>query len=88
MTGKETDKGIWCLFSIDNNDDQPENNLVRFWFNRPSIETLASFMGYPTDKANDEDIVKIVLLWQGTPQRFTPYGTDYRLQYVEEGTSL
>jgi len=87
MTGKETDKGIFCLFSVANNYDQPENNLVRFWFNKPSIEELSRFLGLPLDKAQDEQVVKVVSIWQGIRTLLDSTGEAYRLQYVEEGTS-
>lgn len=83
----ETANTIWCLFSVDNNYDQPDNNLVRFWYNKPSIETLAKFMACPLDKATDEDITRVVQLWTG--ERVTGFSYDttcqYRLQAVTEG---
>lgn len=77
---------IWCLFSVENNYDQPDNNLVRWWSSKPSIEELARFMGMPLDKTSDEGVVRIVNLWQG--QQLTVHGdTRYRLQEVKEGES-
>jgi len=78
---------IWCLFSVENIYDQPDNNLVRWWADKPSIETLAKFMAMPLDKADDESVVKMVNLWQG--QRIIGHGgVRYRLQEVKEGESL
>jgi len=80
---------IWCLFSIENNYDQPDNNLCRFWFSRPSIETLASYLlGTPIDKADDEDVVTVVDIWKGTQRQITLGGTSYRLQEVSESDRL
>lgn len=89
MTGKETDKGIWCLFRIENNYDQPDNDLERFWFNKPSLEALGNYLGKPLDKAKDEDVMNTVAIWQGYSTVVNKgLGTRYRLQYVEEGKSL
>lgn len=33
-------KTIWCLFSIDNQYDQPRNNLIAWFSVRPIIEDL------------------------------------------------
>ena len=78
---------IWCLFSVESNYDQPENNLVRWWAAKPSIEVLAKFMAKPLDKANDDDVVKIVNLWQGQAVKID-YETWFRLQEVKEGEGL
>lgn len=77
---------IWCLFSVENDYDQPDNNLVRFWLEKPSIETLAKFLGRPMETIKDEELIKVVSVWQGTGARFG--NTDYRLQEVTEGESL
>lgn len=76
---------IWCLFSVENNYDQPDNNLVRWWATKPSIEALGQFMALPIDKVEDEEVAKIVDLWRGQPTRFKLGGTNYRLQEVKEG---
>ena len=76
---------IWCLFSVENNYDQPDNNLERWWQTKPSIETLAKILGYPLDKAKDEDVVKVVSVWQGVQVQLRASGTAYRLQEVKEG---
>ena len=79
---------IWCLFSRENLYDQPDNNLVRWWKEKPSIETLAKFLATPLDKGADEDIVKVVDIWRGKTVRLSVIGdTDYRLQEVAEGES-
>lgn len=79
---------IWCLFSIANNYDQPQNNLERWWSQKPSIEQLGKYMACPLDTADDEDVVKVVNLWQGQTVRFSHNDTDYRLEVVPEGESL
>jgi hypothetical protein len=74
---------IWCLFSIENNYDQP-NNLVRWWATRPSLDVLAKFLAKPLDRATDDEIVKIVEIWTGNPAWF--YNARYRLEEVAEGS--
>lgn len=79
---------IWCLFSVENNYDQPENNLVSWWQNKPTIETLTTFVGICLGKSNDEAIVQLVNLWSKGDCRHPLYGTIYRLEEVEEGKKL
>lgn len=33
-------KTIWCLFSVDNQYDQPDNCLQFFWFEKPEGDVL------------------------------------------------
>lgn len=77
---------IWCLFSVENNYDQPDNNLVRWWSQKPTIETLAKFLACPMDKASNDDIVAVVDVWKGEGARIRD--VNYRLQEVAENTSL
>jgi hypothetical protein len=53
---------IWCLFSVDNNYDQPENNLVCWWQEKPSLETLFIILGIKMGE-NDEHTVQVVQVW-------------------------
>jgi len=76
---------IWCLFSIDNEYDQPPNNLVCWWQKKPSIETLAKTLEVELG-GSDELTVKLVNIWTGKEARFV--NTDYRLEEVEEGKTL
>jgi hypothetical protein len=78
---------IWCLFSIENNYDQP-NNLVRWWATRPSLDVLAKFLAKPLDKATDDEIIKVVEVWKGNSTTLgTGYSnTRYRLEEVAEGS--
>lgn len=80
---------IWCLFSIDNNYDQPDNNLVCFWFEKPSFDTLSKALGWkPFTELSDSNILYVVNLWKGAAAQDTPGGTTYRLQQVREGEVL
>jgi hypothetical protein len=76
---------IWCLFSIAQEYDQPDNNLVAWWQEKPSIEKLANFLACPMDKARDEDVVAIVEIWKGERADLSREDVTYRLECVEEG---
>lgn len=75
---------IWCLFSIENNYDQPENNLVTWWSEKPTIERLAKYMCHPLDKSSDEDLMVTVAIWRGQGSQYHLGDTHYRLEEVEE----
>ncbi len=70
-----------ALFSIDNNYDQPEHNLVRLWQFKPSIETVAQALDRPFPCQKDEDTLAVVRLWNGEEVRLG--NTDYRIQEIQ-----
>ena len=74
---------IWVLFSIANEYDQPENNLLAWWFNKPTIEMIGDVLEIKFDiKKGNKDLGKI---WKGEEiQLTTDYGL-YRLEEIEEG---
>ena len=74
---------IWCLFSVENNYDQPDNNLVTWWEEKPSLEKLAKFLCQPLDKASDEAIMAVVEIWKGNRTVTPGDSTSYRLEQVE-----
>lgn len=74
---------IVCLFSVENNYDQPNNNLVCWWREKPSIETVAKMIGETFPCRDDNDTLAIVKIWSGEGARI--HETDYRLENVEEG---
>lgn len=74
---------IFCLFSVANNYDQPDNNLVCWWRERPSIETLAKALGESFPSRSDNDTLAIVKVWSGDVARL--HEVDYRLEEVGEG---
>lgn len=79
---------IWCLFSEALAlYDQPRNNLVAWWQEKPSIEALAKYMCCPLDKADSEDIVRVAELWKGAEVKGFPHSTNtsYRLELLGEG---
>lgn len=56
---------IYALFSIDNNYDQPDHNLVRFWEARPTLEQMAKAMGVSFPGTSDEQTLMVVNVWAG-----------------------
>jgi len=78
---------IWCLFSEANNYDQPRNNLVAWWQEKPTIEALAKYMACPLDKADSDQILTVAMLWRGDEIQGFPHNeqTRYRLELHGEG---
>jgi hypothetical protein len=79
---------IWCLFSVDNNYDQPEHNLVCWWQQKPTLECLAEILVGGLGKAHDDQIVGVVGIWTGNDDRVPGDDTAYRLEEVNEGVRL
>lgn len=75
---------IWALFSLDNLYDQPYHNLVGWWKDKPSLETLAKALGTTFPSAKDEEVIKVVRLWQGE-DIFDGNNTRYMLRDIKEG---
>lgn len=76
---------IFCLFSVENNYDQPDNNLIAWWKEKPSFDTLAKaagLKGFPCDA--DQDTLFVVNLWQGQPSQ-DKFNCAYRLEELSEG---
>lgn len=73
---------IWCLFSVDNNYDQPDNNLVAWWPEKPTLEVLFDTLGV-TLGVRDQDTVAVVKIWAGSREELRQ--TQYRLELVSEG---
>jgi len=75
-----------ALFSVANEYDQPRNNLVCLWKDKPSLETLCKDLGWKFPSDSDEDTLAIVNLWQGKEVRIG--NTDYRLETVHFNKKL
>ena len=71
---------IWCLFSIQNEYDQPNNNLECWWQEKPSFEGLAVGLCLDVDIAKGDSRVGKVLKGEKVRIGYS----DYRLQEVEE----
>ena len=72
---------ICVLFSISNEYNQPENNLVAWWHTKPSFEMLAEAIGVMVDKEKGDSKVGSIL--RGLEIRVD--GANYRLRKIEEG---
>ena len=64
---------IWALFSVTDDFGQPDNNLMAWWFKKPSIDTLAGYVGINlAEKVFKGDVSRDIV-------------TDYRLREIKEG---
>lgn len=73
-----------ALYSVENIYNQPENNLVALFKDKPSLELLAKALGesFPCD--NDSDTITIVKIWSNIDRIEYRLGeTNYRLETVE-----
>ena len=78
---------IWCLFSIENLYDQPGNNLVTWWVNKPDNKQLIKAISSMVIKIEDEELL-VKQLHSGDEVRVsigTFGGYDFRLKEIEEG---
>lgn len=77
-------KTIWCLFHIDNNYDQPDNNLIA-WFDtfptRDMIKQIKSKPQYIICALDDENMYNLL----SKNLCSIPYNGEYRLQEVKSG---
>ncbi|QIG73999.1 hypothetical protein PP935_gp224 [Rhizobium phage RHph_N34] len=78
---------IYTLFSVDNDFNQPGHNLIGWWMNKPSLETIAKALGLQFPSVNDEETVAVVKIWSGQTE-IRIRETDYRLCQIPEGTKL
>jgi hypothetical protein len=74
---------IWVLFSIDNNYDQPDHNMVYWWKDRPSLHEVALALNLSFPGASDDQTLTIVAIWDGKESRIAD--TSYRLQQIKPG---
>tara|TARA_R110000744_G_scaffold55033_1_gene116497 strand:+ start:820 stop:1065 length:246 start_codon:yes stop_codon:yes gene_type:complete len=75
-----------ALFSIDNNYDQPRNNLVCVWKKRPTLERLAQVLDKKFPAHNDPDTLLIVKLWNEETVRIDDI--DYRIELIHFDTKI
>ena len=74
-----------ALFSVDNNYDQPDNNLIALFKEKPSLPALSKALGLDFPSQDDKITLAIVNIWNSTD---TTSGiriadTDYRLETIE-----
>lgn len=76
---------IYCLFGIDNNYDQPKNNLICAWTKKPSHDELKDILkseyGLTDKKVND-------IRKKGYQLQIETGGTAFRLEEVIIGKKL
>lgn len=88
-------KKIYCLFSVANDYDQPRNNLVALWGEKPDFETFCKLFEITIepganilavlDKYGDA-LIKLREVYNG--RETLVFGDNYRLEVVTEGTKL
>ena len=72
---------IWITNNIPTNYDQPKNNLVAWWKEKPDFHTLAKAMGETF--TTDTSILRVVHCHQGRVD--IPGQEIWELREVEEG---
>ncbi len=84
---------IWCLFSIENNYDQPDNNLVTWWSTLPDVAelqlALGKFMGGDEpDKAKLKEVAAALRIKQEEVRLGLHRHScivNFRLERIQEG---
>ncbi|WP_298845567.1 hypothetical protein [uncultured Clostridium sp.] len=66
---------IWCLFSIANEYDQPDNNLECVWLTKPTFKQIRYIFGLAEGKWIED-------LLEGLKVRDAGH-TEYRLKEIE-----
>lgn len=74
---------VWAILSIENNYDQPDNNLEKLYKNKPTIEQLKTFFfeDSPIEELEEDHIFFLVDILKGKESRFS--NTDYRIEKIE-----
>ncbi len=75
---------IWCLFSVENNYDQPANNLVAWWPTKPNCEVLAETLGDNHCTISKDYHIMIGKLYR-TGRCINWSHTEYRLEEKQPG---
>lgn len=84
---------IWCLFSVDNNYDQPDHNLVTWWSKLPDVLevqlALKAFTGSGNLAALKQAAARLRLCAGGAGAEVEwdpgPNNTRFRLERLYEG---
>lgn len=73
-----------ALFSIDNEYNQPDNNLVALFKEKPSLPTLAKAIGVDFPSTNDNITLAVVTIWSNidTTGGIRIGETDFRLETI------
>jgi hypothetical protein len=75
---------IWCLFSVSQEYDQPDNNLVAWWAEKPSLEELFSLFSVKMGE-DERQTVAVVKVFIGGDEEVGFNNTRYRLEQIGEG---
>ena len=78
-------KTAWALFSIENNYDQPDNNLVAIWKSKPTIAQLHKVTREIITRGHCHELALTV---NGESRVVSPHGTQLRLQRINYGEAL
>lgn len=81
ITKKIKDIKIWVLFSIENEYDQPRNNMVAWWWAKPTFQILANVMKILFNKEKGNAIIGRI--FKGEKVRHN--NADFRLREIREG---
>ena len=76
---------IWCLFHIEIDYDPPNNNLIAWWPNKPSVEVLCKAMGVELAGGKDQEIVAAVRVFSGEETLLAEHNARYRLREIPPG---
>lgn len=91
-----SDKNIWVLLSIENEYNQPLNNIVAFWHEKPELKQLCAAFGAPDLTGVDLyqavekytellEVIGLVKLLLTSDYARNIRGTDYRLRVMKPG---
>ena len=74
---------IWVLFSVANEYDQPDNNLIAWWYHKPTTSQLAEMLKVTFDAAE----LALIAILGGETVRIGRY-FDYSLREITEGIEI
>lgn len=75
---------VWAIFSIENEYNQPENNLEKLFKDKPTMKELNEwYQGHVDEDDGYKKEDRFEQMLDGEEIRFTKMGADYRLEEVE-----
>lgn len=73
---------VWAIFSIENEYNQPKNNLIRLYKEKPTVRQLNTWWcEYVDERYDKQELLKQLV--SGKSVRFNQYGAEYRIEEVE-----
>lgn len=83
---------VICLFSVANNYDQPDNNLIAVFEDKPTLDELSKVLySKKLAELNADDIVSVVDIFKGIDNyevRIEDHNKDYRLETIKVGVKV